>query len=100
MEKIRIRIYKESGCLQNKIAANSTFNVYPNPAGQKVFVELPTEAVHQISLTDITGKVVKQLETGLNESTIEINVNDLPKGIYIIGLKNTSNQTLQKLIIE
>lgn len=76
------------------------FNIRPNPTTGKVFIDLPNEAVYQISLINISGKVVKQLKTKIDESMIEMNVSDLPKGIYLAELKNESNQMLQKLIIE
>lgn len=90
----------EMDCVQAKIAASPAMNIYPNPAKQKVFVELPTETAYQLRLTDISGKVVKQVETELNENTTTINVNDLPKGMYILAAKNAATQTWQKLIIK
>jgi len=78
----------------------SIFNIYPNPASNKIFINLPFETVCQITLTNISGKVVKQFETNVDESIIEMNVADLPKGMYLMELNNTSNQMMQKLIIE
>jgi len=78
----------------------TSFNIYPNPASNKVFIDLPNEAAYQISLTDISGKIVKQLETKIGKSMVEMNVNDLSRGMYLVELKNASNHILQKLIIE
>jgi len=91
---------KPSTTLQALKIASLTFNMYPNPTTKNVFIDLPDEAVYQISLTNISGKVVKQFETKMNESIIELNVKDLPKGMYLVELKNESTQMLQKLIIE
>jgi len=79
---------------------NTSFNMYPNPTSKNVFIDIPDEAVYQISLTNISGKVVKLLETKMDENIIQMSVSDLPKGMYLVELKNASNQMLQKLIIE
>jgi len=78
----------------------TSFNMYPNPTKKVVFIDLPEEVFYQISLTNISGKVVKQLKTELHITSVELNVNDLPKGIYLVELKNASTQLLQKLVIE
>jgi len=77
-----------------------TFNIYPNPTSNIVFIDLPGKKEYQIRLMDISGKVMKQTETNLNEQLIEINVNDLPKGMYLVELKNEQSTNIQKLIIE
>lgn len=79
---------------------NTAFNIYPNPAAENVFINLPDKAIYQISLTNISGKVMKQLETEFYQTNIKINVNDLPKGIYLVELKNKQTKILQKILIE
>jgi len=79
---------------------NTTFNIYPNPATKNVFINLPDEAVYQVSLTNISGKLMKQLKTEFHQTNIEINVNDLPKGMYLVELKNEQTEIRQKILIE
>jgi len=77
-----------------------SFNIYPNPTTTKAFIDLPVQSYYQINLMDISGKVIKQLKPNKDETTIEMNVSDLPAGIYLVELKNASNHMLQKLVIE
>jgi len=49
---------------------------------------------------DISGKVVKQIETVPDITTVEFDVSNLPKGIYLVELKNEANSQIQKLIVE
>jgi len=79
---------------------NTSFNMYPNPTTKNVFIDLPDETVYQINLTDISGKVVKQLETKMDERIAEINVKDIPKGVYFVALKNALHHKIRKLIVE
>jgi len=43
---------------------------------------------------------MKQAKTEIYESIIELNVDDLPKGIYLVEVKNETGNLVQKLIIE
>jgi len=80
--------------------AKHVFNMYPNPANGKVTIDLPSDGVYQISLANISGKVMKHVETAVNTTTVEIDVAGLPKGMYMATLKSESGQLLQKLLIE
>jgi len=77
-----------------------SFSIYPNPTTSKVFIDLPDDANYQVSLRDISGKVIKQVDTNMDERIIEMNVGDLPKGMYIIELKNKQVSSVKKLIIK
>jgi len=76
------------------------FNMYPNPASNKVNIDLPDASIYEVNLMNISGKVMKQLKTGIDAKIVELNINDLPKGIYLVELKNDSNSNIQKLVIE
>ncbi len=82
----------------NEIAANKTFlNLFPNPTKDKVKIDSPL-ANAQISITNILGIEVKRINhTGISE----INVSDLPTGIYTVALiSNSKTVQTQKLVID
>jgi len=91
---------KPSNTQQAQKTTSLAFNVYPNPTASKVFIDLPDEAVYQISLLDISGNVMKQIETNSEEAILEINVEDIPKGMYMIELQNEFSYSIKKLIVE
>jgi len=70
------------------------FNVFPNPASGKVFVQVnvPTE----IGIYSLTGNLVKQQLVASTETGI--NVNDLNSGVYFVKMMKNNGLT-QKLII-
>jgi len=85
---------------QTQKPASLSFDIYPNPSKNKVFIGLPDELNYQINLMDISGKVMRHIETKVGEKIIQMNVNGLPNGMYMIELKNEQNHKIQKLIIE
>ncbi len=72
------------------------FNVYPNPATSVVFVE--TNGNAQVSIIDITGRVVKEMKITDNVSTI--NIEDVNEGIYFIMIQNENNRIVEKLVVK
>ncbi|HUH73537.1 MAG TPA: T9SS type A sorting domain-containing protein [Chitinophagales bacterium] len=73
-------------------------SIYPNPAKNQVRVEWNTTEPAILRLADITGKIIttKRLSNGFTE----INVSQLPKGIYIIQLESGQDMAVSKLIVQ
>lgn len=78
----------------------SDFKVYPNPAEQVVNIQWNSHSnggfVSKVILTDIRG--VKVIEKNLDSDTIsniEINVDPLQKGIYLLSVFDDSNNVLK-----
>ena len=69
------------------------FNVYPNPASEKIIIEFENEATETFNVFNLLGKTIYRKTT--SETVLEINVSDWLKGIYIIKTKNN----VQKLIV-
>jgi hypothetical protein len=64
----------------------SKLNVYPNPAREMIFVDLP-EGLNQakLSVSNIIGQSVKTVQ--LVSKTSPVDVSDLPKGVYILKVE-------------
>ncbi len=71
--------------------------VYPNPITDQLFIEIESfeNANTQLNITDITGKIIKDiainLTAGYNKFAIE-NLNELTNGIYMVNI--VSNGTV------
>lgn len=76
---------------------NNTVTLYPNPVNTVMTVKA-TDAMQQISILDLSGKVVAQFAG--NGLTQEINVENLKAGIYTIQIAtaagNSSKQFVKK----
>lgn len=68
-----------------------TSSIYPNPTKDFVNIELQEDSL--VEIIDINGKVVKALE--LSAGVNNVNVSDLPNGIYNIKTKDS----VSKLVI-
>jgi Secretion system C-terminal sorting domain len=88
---------------ESKIENNDTqydyqFSVFPNPAYNELLIEIPnsnSQKLVKISIVDITGKEVMQLNE--QYSPIRVDIKTLQKGIYVvrIELPNSEVKTIR-----
>ena len=74
------------------------FNVYPNPATSVVYIESVMNETAQVSIVDLTGRCVKQIETTGNVSTIAID--DMNNGVYFVMIEQGGSRMVQKLVVK
>ncbi len=77
---------------------NLKLSVSPNPACNIVHVELPDDELYQISLMDLSGKVVLNREMTNGNNMLE--VSDVPAGVYFIMAVNKEKVYKAKLVVE
>lgn len=89
--------------LENEIDKNLEFIVYPNPATNRIKVEASfhqPEAV-QLSLRNLQGqeitKVSKKSVWSISE---EINLSNVPSGVYLIELRTQTSISFKKVVIQ
>lgn len=84
--------------IENIEKFNPSVKIYPNPALNYLQVESPSAEIETIEVLDITGKLIKQFK--IKSPEYLINVEDLPKGIYIINIGTSISQSSHKMIKE
>ena len=73
----------------------NTFILYPNPANAKIILNTnEIQALGEVLITDMTGKIVKQFET--QKSTTEIDISNLENGIYFVKAGSASQKLVKK----
>lgn len=73
---------------KNPRASLQPLQISPNPADDKTLIswELPTPSGEvELSLSDVVGRIIKRIQT--NQNQLEVNTIDLPKGIYLVHLR-------------
>lgn len=70
------------------------FNVYPNPASDVITIEHHAKSNTLIELTDVKGTVVKTLQLEPMNNFIQMQVNDLPRGVYWIKAGATARKVV------
>jgi spore coat protein H len=84
-------VLKNGGSKQGAVVS-----IYPNPANDFLFVE--TEALpYELSIQDMNGRIVSK--TMLNGTLNKVAIDTLPKGLYMVTVKNSKTLRTQKLII-
>lgn len=76
------------------------FNVYPNPGIDRIFIELePQKEDVQLSLRDMSGKLVISTSIEAGNASHELHLQDLRSGIYMLQMENSDWIQRKKLII-
>lgn len=93
---------KTSGIIDSK-APSFSFDIFPDPARDKINISLPAENGHLISIEiqDINGVKFSSLigEYGKNDDgIISINIGDLTPGIYFCQVKIEGKMAVKKFI--
>lgn len=80
----------------NEVAPkNLIFEVFPNPANDKIFIKKENNDSQKLFVYDIIGKIVLQYE---NYIPNEININNLTTGTYIVVLEQNGIKMHHKFI--
>lgn len=78
----------------------SKFNVYPNPANNIVTItNNENMAVQQVTIYNITGKQLS-VQSFNNAQEIQLNVENLTRGTYMLHIKSDLGTAIKKLIKE
>jgi len=91
-----------SNCAEEQTTAIQTTKiftgkVFPNPATERLMIQNIPNDVNEIVLTDMLGRVIKQMQN--DHTDTEINLQFMEKGMYILLLKGEKNyqQTIIKI---
>ena len=86
-----------TGISSNHFAKAEEFSVSPNPATDITTLRWTEEKPRRVSLLDSKGRVVRVYQPQ-NGSSLEINLQDLPRGIYFVEIENSRQLVSKKLI--
>lgn len=77
----------------NEISKNLLWNIYPNPGKSILTIKFTDDnSKKQIQIYNTIGLLIKEIEAS---PTTQIEIADLPVGLYFIRLKNYSQMTLK-----
>lgn len=83
---------------QNLLLDDKSIQIYPNPASDFCSISSPVLPFNQVEVIDMKGRTI-QTHVVENSFDVQIDVNHLPKGIYIIKLFTNKGILLKKLIL-
>ncbi len=80
----------------NALPAQSLAKVYPNPATDRLFVEVNDPAIKQASVFDVTGKLIATQE--VTGSSLSFNTATFANGIYLLKLEGPSGNATVRFV--
>lgn len=90
--------------INENLAEKMNLEVYPNPAKDNLTIRFNADngVEDQIKLVDLTGKTVKVIANGFSKglNTFNVNVSDLPEGMYILEFIVGSETVSKKIVIQ
>jgi hypothetical protein len=92
-------IWGSQNTTDDEMADRYYIKVYPNPANDHLTIEIAgAEAAHRnISITDLAGRIVYTLATGLN--SIELDISNLPEGVYILNVNSGNKNSWNRIVV-
>ena len=89
--------YFEITSVGEPLSNNFSLNIYPNPAGEFVWVDLDSEEILNavLELYDLEGRMVYQNKLNVMEGANKVNLQDLNASQYILRVVDTSGNVLQ-----
>lgn len=75
--------------------------IFPNPASDKVFVELnSTDDFKNIEVYDLQARLVSAETIAVDDHSLMLNASNLKDGIYFLNLNYSDRSSISKLIIK
>ncbi|HET6242909.1 MAG: T9SS type A sorting domain-containing protein [Bacteroidetes bacterium] len=93
-----------SDCFQIDITGQiemnrNQFKIFPNPTKETVFISGININTKAIRITDLQGKMLKEINT-FNSEIVSINIPNFPSGMYFIQIESSKGSEYYKLILE
>jgi hypothetical protein len=100
-----VRMSFEASLSVKENDALSSFNVYPNPATEKVSIDfsLTTASPIELTITDLSGKQVYASSLGnkaAGSHTVDVRTSTFAEGIYVVNFKTANGIITEKLVIK
>lgn len=89
-------IFKTTGLNTSNFETTSNFKVYPNPANNTITLSVSGIEAYNLSVTDISGKIVLQKSLTGIENTLDIS--SLSSGAYFFTLNSGDKRETVKII--
>lgn len=86
--------------VKNQINIKPNNFVSPNPSAGLITIKLNNpQSENSIQIYDLQGRMVESLKVQ-NQNSVVINLTNQPKGVYFISIRNSLENTSQKLLLK
>jgi hypothetical protein len=91
--------YHEITGIDKQIPQETEIKIYPNPSNGKFSIQIP-EAANDLKIYSLIGELVYSNPDLKQNSTQEINLTSLKKGIYFVKIQSNSKIYTSKIVIQ
>jgi len=84
--------------IQSPVKAKEGVNIYPNPVNNLLNIQLESTEGQTLRLTDQFGRILRTMQTNSGIGYYEMNVSDLPVGIYYLQVSRDHTWDVFKVI--
>jgi hypothetical protein len=84
--------------LSTREVEDRLLKVYPNPATERLWVEIPEPGMEDLFITDLTGRILLRRQIDA-DGLVSVDLGSFSRGIYIITLRNESKQYRTRFIV-
>lgn len=88
-----LRAYIESN--ESISELSSSFNIYPNPASDRLFIETENE-INEVVVYDVYGRIQQTMVN--DQQSLSIDVSNLSNGVYFVKIKSENNEVVKRFI--
>ncbi|CAN5189561.1 hypothetical protein BH09BAC5_BH09BAC5_04280 [soil metagenome] len=82
----------------HEIQNSSSITIFPVPADQYVEISLGGKSTSEISISDMTGRVIRTEK--ISGNTAKLSTIDLANGIYLVSVMNEGSVVTEKIVIQ
>ena len=84
----------------NKVISKNNFKIYPNPAKEMIYIEIPLNQSNQllVEIFDMNGRAVIAQSIASNVQLTNINIGNLNDGLYFVKILGNNICQTQKII--
>jgi len=84
-------------------APKNLITVYPNPTTGhvKIALGLTKEQNIRLTLLDINGRLIRVMDqSNIKNQTLQLNIDELPKGVYVLRIELENEMIVKKIILQ
>ncbi len=91
---------EERNAFQKPASGMLEIKVYPNPAANFVNVDLPeNDLTGTLSILSASGQLVRSVQSTEGETSVQMDIQDLQKGVYMVRWVQSDEQVVVKKLI-
>jgi sugar lactone lactonase YvrE len=82
----------------NELEKQNELSVYPNPCDDYLMINLKGGEFTDLKIKDVLGREIYFQKINSNKDNLELNLEDLSKGIYFVEINNAKKKLVNKII--